>query len=681
MKITKKIKHFFRRIRYIKKLNTENSRIVPLPLEKINRTPIQFEIAKAPKVSIIIPFYNEEIYTWNCLRFLHKNLDTAIPYEILLIDDCSPENMDFSNIKGITIHRNKENLGFLKNINKGISLANGEYIYILNNDTEVHENFLKELLFVFENFKNVGAVGSKLINPDKSLQEAGSVFMKNLEIRQIVKNKKTFYPEVNYISKVDYCSGCSLLFKRKDDNDNLNLFDEQFAPAYFEETDFCFQLKYIQNKEIYYTPFSEVVHYNGISYNSDKNKENVNLKKVALFKNNKEKFQLKWQNEIKQIKATTIEDRILEKYNNKSIVFFTEIIPEYNKDSGSNRLKEIMSAFIELDYHVTLICQYKYINNPYIKFYQKLGINVFYEHKKYTGYEKYIKEQKLNPSHTWFYGPKSFDQYYDTVKKIFPSSKVVYDMVDIHHLRFKRAIELNPSGILQRKKYLKYRNLELNASNLADYVITISEFEEDYMKSICDQVKLKTISNVHYIKIKKEETNSFENREDLLFIGSTHTPNIDALYYLYNEIMPEIWKEYPNIKVNVIGNVNTKIKDIQHPNFIFHGFVPSIEHFFKSNKLMIAPLRYGAGVKGKIGQSFEFHLPLVTTAIGTEGMKIINNENAFVADSPIKFAKKIISLYTDKEIWTKFHNNSEKSLLPFSKEKLKEQIINITSDK
>ncbi|MGL5111456.1 MAG: glycosyltransferase [Flavobacterium sp.] len=679
MKISKKIKYFFRRIRKIKKLKQAYSQIETKYLEEINRIPLHFNISEQPKVSIIIPFYNEEVYTWNCLHFLHQNLTNEIGFEILLIDDCSPETMDFSLIQGITIHRNHTNLGFLKNINKGISLAKGEYIYILNNDTEVHKDFLKELLFVFENFKNVGAVGSKLTNPNKTLQEAGSLFMKNLDIRQIVKNKKSFYPEVNYITKVDYCSGCSLLFKRKNDNGDLNLFDEQFAPAYFEETDFCFQLKYIQKKEIYYTPFSEVMHYNGISYNSSDTNEAATIKKETLFKNNLVKFKTKWHNEISNIKAQTIEERILEKYQNKSIVFFSESIPTHDKDSGSNRLKEIMSAFLELGYHVTLVCQYAYNNNTYIPFYQKMGINVFFEHKQYTGYTKYLLDQRLTPALVWFYGPVVFMKHIKTVKKIFPDTEMVYDMVDIHHLRHKRAIELCPSKISTRKKFLKYRKLELNASKLADYVITISEFEKDYMKSICDQVKLKTISNVHYLKIKKEETSSFEERKDLLFIGSTHTPNIDALYFLYHEIMPKVWKEYPEIKVNVIGNVDAEIKDIQHPNFVFHGFVPQIEQFFITNKLMIAPLRYGAGVKGKIGQSFEFHLPLVTTSIGAEGMKIVDNENAFVANSAIDFAEKIITLYTDKEIWTKFHDTSEKSLRPFSRDKLKETINNITT--
>jgi GT2 family glycosyltransferase len=674
MKLTKNIRYFLRRIRRVNRLIKANSKIIPKPLENLDRKPFSFQSSQTPKVSIIIPFYNEEIYTWNCLLFLKKYLTDEISYEILLIDDCSTESIDFSPINGIAVHRNTENLGFLKNINKGIQLAKGEYIYILNNDTEVQENFLKELFYVFENFKNVGAVGSKLINADKSLQEAGSVFMKDLDIRQIVRNKKPFYPEVNYIVKVDYCSGCSLLFKKFDDNGKLNLLDEQFAPAYFEETDFCFNLKHLQKKEIYYTPFSEVVHFNGVSYNSSKNEKVTSNTKKILFETNLEKFKTKWDKQLQEIKAPTIEDRIQEKYNNKSIVFFTGIIPEYDRDSGSNRLKEIITAFLELGYHVTLICQYIYIDNAYIAFYQKLGVNVFYEHKKYTGFEKYLIGQKLKPSIAWFYGPTEFNTYYKTAKKLFPMAKTVYDMVDIHHLRYQRAIELEPNKISFRKKYFKYKKLEYKASKLADCVVTISEFEHDFMKSICDENKIITISNIHYPKITKEETLPFEERKDILFIGSTHTPNIDALYYLYNDIMPIIWAELPDLKVNVIGNVNTEISDINHPNFIFHGFIHSIDDYFKSNKLMVAPLRYGAGVKGKIGQSFEYFLPLVTSSIGTEGMKLNNNENALIEDSPEGFAQSVIRLYLDKELWTKLQNNSEKSLYPFSKEKLKEQI-------
>jgi GT2 family glycosyltransferase len=675
MKITKKIKHYFTRIRRTHRLEKEHSKIVSKSLGKLNRVPLLFESSPTPKVSIIIPFYNEENYTWNCLLFLNKYLTNDLPFEILLIDDNSSENNDFSLIKGITIHRNIENLGFLRNINKGIQLAKGEYIYILNNDTEVQKNFLKELFYVFENFDNVGAVGSKLINPNRSLQEAGSLFMKDFNIRQIVKKKKPFYPEVNYIVKVDYCSGCSLLFKKMDDNGNLNLFDEQFAPAYFEETDFCFQLKHIQKKEIYYTPFSEVLHYNGITYNSAKNSNLAqNEKKAALFKTNSEKFKIKWHNQLQEINATSIEDRIQEKYNNKSIVFFNGKIPEYDKDSGSNRLKEIITAFIKLDYHVTLICEYVYKDNHYISSYQKLGVNVFYEHKKFSGFEKYLKTQRLKSSLAWFYGPTEFMKFYKVAKKALPMTKFIYDMVDIHHLRYKRAIELEPKRISFRKKYIRYKKLEFKSSELADYIITISKFEEEYMKSLFPKSKIITISNIHYPKIDLDQTLPFEERKDILFIGSGHTPNVDALYYLYNEIMPLVWSKIPDLKVNIIGSVNDAIKDIENPNIVFLGYVENIDNYFICNNFMIAPLRYGAGVKGKVGQAFEYHLPVITSSIGAEGMHLVHNENALIEDTPEGFANAIIKLYSDKNLWQKLQKNSEESLIPFSKEELKNKL-------
>jgi len=238
-------------------------------------------------------------------------------------------------------------------------------------------------------------------------------------------------------------------------------------------------------------------------------------------------------------------------------------------------------------------------------------------------------------------------KYYNSAKKYFPNAKLVYDMVDIHHLRFERALEFDSKNNRIKKDAKKSKKIEIKSSNLADYVITISNFEYLYMKEFCDNKKLLTISNIHYIKAKKEDLISFKDRADLLFIGSIHAPNIDALYFLHNEIMPIVWEQMPNLKVNIIGNVNEKINEDFDSRFIFHGFVPEIEPYFKSNKFMVAPLRYGAGVKGKIGQAFEYYLPVITTSIGAEGMFLENNKNALIDDKPEKFANNIIDLYNN----------------------------------
>lgn len=671
-----KIKHFFRKNRKIALLEKKYEKQKIKSIGFFDKTLINFKSSNNPKVAIIIPFYNQLNYTINCLGYLNEFLTESIPFEIILIDDNSSENCDLSSVSGIQIIKNSSNQGFLKNINIGVKAAKAEYIYILNNDTEVRKNFLEELFFVFENFKNVGAVGSKLLNADGTLQEAGSVFMKNCTIHQIVQRKEVFYPQVNFINKVDYCSGCSLLYKKFDDLGNINLFDEQFAPAYFEETDFCFRLKYIQKKDIYYTSFSEVLHYNGISYNAPQNNDESKKKqKEELFKINLEKFKNKWQPQIDAIQATDVEQRIEELYN-KEIVIFCGTIPEYDKDSGANRLKEMIQAFVELGYYVTMIRKRTFFKeNEYIEYYQRLGVNVYYEHNTKIGIEKYIKKNNSKASIAWFYGPDTFIEYFRTVKKYLPMSKLVYDMVDIHHLRYKRAIELEPKRISFRKKFLKYKKIEIKAAKIADYVITISEFEENYMSQYFNKSKIITISNIHYIKTNFEKILAFEDRKNILFIGSGHTPNVDALKFLYEEIMPIIWSKIPSIQVNVIGNVKDYVADIVHPNIVFHGYVPHIEKLFLENKMMIAPLRYGAGVKGKIGQAFEYFLPVVTTTIGAEGMRLKNNENALISDSAVDFAHSVINLYTNKDLWHKLQSNSEKSLAPFSVTNLKEQLL------
>ncbi|TDM00505.1 MAG: hypothetical protein C4K58_04680 [Flavobacteriaceae bacterium] len=638
---------------------------------------LTFSPSASPKVSIIIPFYSERNFTLNCLNYLHKNLSQKHPYEIILIDDNSPDDCDFSNISGVTIIKNEENLGFLKNINKGIEHAKGEYIYILNNDTEVQQGFLDELFYVFENFENVGAVGSMLLNANRTLQEGGSVFIKDFDIRQITHKILPFYPEVNYIHKVDYCSGCSLLFKKYDDNQNTNFLDTQFAPAYFEETDFCFQLKHLQKKDVYYTPFSKVIHFNGVSYNAQEKKSATPSKKELIFRTNKESFGEKWKKELEDIKAKNIGERIQELYQNKSILVFTSIVPEHDKDSGSNRLFEIINSFLNLGFHITLFAKERPINDTYKEFYQRKGVMVYYDHKKINNMEKFILEQGFNSQIAWFYNTDIFSYFYPKVKKVLPKAKIVFDMVDIHHLRFKRALELEPKRNSLKREYKRTLKGELNAAKLCDFLIGISDEESTYMERYCLKEKIKTISNVHYTRIDIKETPSFQQREGIVFIGSTHTPNVDALYFLYNDIMPLIWKENPNIKVHVIGKVSERISDISHPNFIFHGYVKDIVPLFMSSKFMIAPLRYGAGVKGKIGQAFEYYLPVVTSKIGAEGMNLVDKKNALLCETAQEYATSTLELYKNETLWKTLQSNSESSLEPFSKKHLTEQITQI----
>lgn len=360
----------------------------------------------------------------------------------------------------------------------------------------------------------------------------------------------------------------------------------------------------------------------------------------------------------------------------KTIVFISGTIPTFDQDSGSNRLKQIILEYQKINYNCIICVEGVFEDNHYANHFSNFGIIVFRETNNYSDYLDFLK--KIGSiDYVWFYGPNSLKKYLDPIKKNLKNATTIFDMVDVHFLRYKRALELQPNSISTKKRYRKYFSIETQMAKNVDLVVAISDIEKELMSEYLDSSKIITISNIHYPKTSLENVKLFESKHDLVFIGSAHSPNIDAIYYIYQEIMPLVWEKLPGVNLKIIGNVSDYIQDINHSNVQFLGYVENIEEIFNEAKIMVAPLRYGAGVKGKIGQAFEYYLPVVTTNVGAEGMFLKNRENALIADDAVNFANNIIELYQDKGLWEKLRNNSEKSLYPFSTEKLRETIKNL----
>lgn len=349
----------------------------------------------------------------------------------------------------------------------------------------------------------------------------------------------------------------------------------------------------------------------------------------------------------------------------KTILFASRDFPTHDKDSGSNRLKEIILIYKDLGYNCILFAPNMFEDDSYVKFYEQKNIIVFVENNKFdTIYDFITVFRKID--FVWFNGPLALNLFYKKMKAILPYAKFMYDMVDIHFLRYKRAIEIEPNRISLKKKYKHFLHLETVVAPQLDYIIAISDKEKEIMSQYVESNKIITISNIHYPKIDISERNDFLSSEGIIFIGSIHEPNIDAVKFLYEKIMPLVWKENPELEVSVIGNVADKIDLKQYPKFKFLGFVESIEDHFMKSKIMVAPLRFGAGVKGKIGQAFEYFLPVVTTDIGAEGMQLMNEKNVLIANDEKSFAEAIIRLNTDEKLWNTLCEHSVDSLQPFS---------------
>ncbi len=632
---------------------------------KVPLSSLKFKTVEKPDVSIIIAVRNNIGFTLNCLRSLFLNISEKYSYEIILIDDASSDSTEelLSSVSGIKYKKNQSNLGFLESCNAGAKYSVGRYLCFLNNDTLILKGWLENLVKTLEEDPKAGCTGSKLIYPYGLLQEAGGIIYHDGSGANYGKYnhpKEHFY---NFKREVDYCSGASLLIN-KDDFLFLGGFNPIFKPAYYEDTDLCFSVKYILKKKVLYQPTSVLVHFEGIS--SGKTPEKGNIKSFQII--NKSTFAGKWKKILSadnfRIRNQYVASR---KYlSENSIIFIDTNLPYYDKDSGSNRMYQIIKIFLSIGYHVFYIPKESMAPEPYYSELTGMGVEIIYEFKGRKHWLKEIKRAASESSMAWICRPE-YNIRYRYLFSINPQLKWIYDTVDLHFVRLSRAIKIFPDDKKLKKRAAKYYKLELSLARKADITICISDPERDLLLQH-GITSSHVIPNIHNRKVT--EKNAFNKRSGLIFIGGyLHLPNVDAALWLSNEIMPLVWGEDENIQLTLLGsNPPEEITELMDRNKNIHvtGYIPNIDTYFNNARIFVAPLRYGAGLKGKIGQSFEYALPVITTDIGSEGLDLTSGMNIIIANDARSFADQILKLYNDPVLWNTLSNASEDAIKPFS---------------
>ena len=589
---TWKIRHFF----VVNFYNRINSKKLKLPNSEeltkessVYNSNLKFSQFSDPYVSIIIPFHNNPEITYNCLTSIHKNTSKGISYEIILVDDCSNENISLiTQVQGVRVYRNKSNIGFLKSCNKGIFYSSGQILVFLNNDTEVQSKWLDTIISTFKLHKNVGIVGSKLIYPDGVLQEAGGLIWSDASGCNYGRGLNPHFPEFNYLREVDYVSGACLAILKPILND-VNHFSEEFAPAYYEDTDLCFKVRQL-GKKVLYQPNSIVIHHEGVSCGTDESTGVKSFQKV-----NRIKFYSKWEKVLKTHSSVLSDDNSKYLYNlrfkkDNVILIIDSYIPRYDRESGSRRIYEIIKILISFDMHVIFLPSNLYAEEPYYTKLTTLGVEVLAPKDWSLSVEQLLKNKISHIKYAWICRPEIFKQYF----KIFRKRKIIvfYDSIDLHHLRIKREWELGERKSL--KLFIKWRKLysmEKSAAKKASKVFSVTKNEADFFRE--HNSSSYVIPNVH--TIAKHKQLSFEERRGILFIGSyNHTPNVDAVYYLCKEIMPMIWKEEPNIKLTLLGSdPPSHVLSLQSDNIFVPGYVDDVSSYFSESRVFVSPLRYG----------------------------------------------------------------------------------------
>lgn len=585
----------------------------------LDRLELTFSKSALPRVSIVIPAYNEYRTTVFCLQSL-LSTTTEIEYQVILADDASTDLTSTigERIKGMDIVRTDKNLGFLHNCRNATPHARGEYLLFLNNDTAFTDGWLSELVAILDEDPLAGIAGPMLLFGNGRLQEAGGIIWQDASGWNFGRAENPANPEYNYVKETDYVSGACLLI-RKALWSELGGFDSRYAPAYYEDTDLCFAARAAGYKVVY-QPTSRVYHFEGISHGTDLN-SGVKKNQVA----NKKRFLEKWGATLQVENFAPAQHIFLARDKSRSrrtVLVIDHYVPTYDMDAGSRSTWLYLQLLVEMGYNVKFLGANFIPYQPYTKKLQSIGIEVLVGEKTARGFRRWLRNNAQYIDTVYVHRPSIAKEYSTLLREMDPKPKLIYFGHDLHFLRVEReyAITGNNKGKQLAKNW---KRRELAAFQDFDKIYFPSQVEVDVVAEIDPELDISAIP-LYVIEQPEAQTYCWEDRADILFVGGfNHTPNLDAIYWFVEEIFPLVLAACPDLKLNVVGSkMPAEVEALASKHVVIHGYLTDEELLeqYQQARTVVVPLRFGAGVKGKVLEALQHGVPLVTTTIGAEGL-------------------------------------------------------------
>ncbi|MBQ0959968.1 glycosyltransferase [Ideonella sp. 4Y11] len=607
--------------------------------------PLRLPLSGAPLVSVIIPVHGKFQLTYDCIDAIAKALPDA-PIEVIMVDDCSADETLLAPLVfggSVQVVRNDTNLGFVKSCNRGASLARGEFLFFLNNDTLVRPGWLDALVKTFEQVPRVGVVGSKLLFGDGSLQEFGGIVWRMGDAWNWGRHRDPAEPRFCFLRDADYVSGAALMI-RKGLFDELGGFDTHFAPAYYEDTDLCFRVRQA-GWRVVVQPQSVVVHLEGLT--SGTSVTGGGMKKYQAV--NHRKFYERWKDALASHGFNSNQPDIeVERTVRKRALFIDDVVPTPDQDAGSNAAMQHIRSLIRLGYKVTFIPADNMAQiYPYTEALQAIGVECIY-HPFFWSVEEYLRKNQMPIDVVYLHRFTNGTKYAGMLRRHQPQARILYNVADLHHLRMEREARHTDNAALAQRA-AEVRQVELSVIQSVDATIVHSSVERALLAEATPQSRVHVVPWTYPLRPVKTDA---RQRQGVVFVGGfRHTPNVDAARWLVEEIMPLVWASAPDVQVSLVGSYMTdEVRRLAGPRVWTMGYVPDVQAMYEQCLLSVAPLRYGAGVKGKVLEALAAGLPCVMTPCAAEGIPVDGPLGELVAEDPAHFAAKILALHADRAL-------------------------------
>lgn len=600
--------------------------------------------------SIVIPVHRAAAATERCLRAIIHN-SAGATYEVVIVDDAADPDTKalLEVVDGARVVVNEANLGFVRSVNRGAATARGRHIVLLNDDTEPQPGWLRALVERADSAADVGVVTTKLVYPDGTLQEAGGIVWRDGQAWLFGHGHSAAAPEYNYVREVDYGSAAALLV-RGELWRAAGGFDMRFEPCYFEDTDLCFTARRL-GWRVLYEPRATVVHVAGATMGTD---PGVGYKRYQEW--NRPKFVEKWSEALQRqpdrpsaVRAGLFADR----HEGPQVLVVDHRVPTPDRDSGSLRMWSILTNLLELRCRVAFLPDDLQAIEPYSSRLRGMGVKLL---DGPVAVPAHIATMSSRLRLVLVSRPYVAARYVHVIREHAPNALLAYDTVDLHFLREQRKLRHEERG--NAKVAAAFRELELALARSADVTVVVSEQEREHLRQIVPEIPVEVVPNANEVAAEVPRPG---DRSGLLFVGSfEHPPNVDAVLELVHHVMPHVWRRLPNVRLTVVGaDPPPAVVELASDLVDVCGWVEQLEPLMNESVAMVAPLRYGAGMKGKVTQSLAMGLPVVTTTFGAEGLEVEDGRELFVADEPDQLAERIVTLHTDQEKWRELSANGQ----------------------
>lgn len=606
---------------------------------------LAFDTVDAPAVSVIIPVHNSFAYTYRCLASL-RIMPNRATFEIVLVDDGSSDRTTEidSLVSGIRVVRHDIAQGFVGACNAGAAEARGGHIVLLNNDTEVSPHWIDRLLEPFDLYDDVGLTGAKLIYADGRLQEAGGLVWRDGRASNYGRLGSVADPRYNFLRETDYCSGACIMVPRPLWNE-LGGFDTEFAPAYYEDTDLAFRIR-ARSLKVIYQPLAEILHFEGVSNGTDLG---AGLKRHQIL--NEPKFLERWGSSLRSHgEPGDDETTAIERSYPRRVLVIDDEVPQPDRSAGAHAAVQEIRLLQSLGYRPTFLPRNLAFLGRYNDLLAAMGVETIHA-PFYLSMEEFVVARGHEFDLVYITRYSVAEAVLPLIRQYCPHAPVVFNNADLHFLRAIRDAMDDPDES-KRAEAIAVREAELAVMCAVNLTLSYSHVEHAVIQS--HTMGDAKVALCPWVVEPRPPGPTHAEREGIAFLGGyRHPPNRKAVEFFVRDVMPVLRKLRPGIKFHVYGSFPPpEFAELAAEDVIIEGFVDRVEDALDRSRVFVAPLRTGAGIKGKVLEAFGSGIPSVLSPIAAEGLGVRDGLEVAIAETPQQWAESIAQLYDDADAWT-----------------------------